>query len=134
MVLQTWIVPEPDPCLRIDVGDIDIYSLNYEDIRYICSSSMNQYYDEFRRLPNFIHQANKVIVDYETKKRQNYISPPPIKRTLTKTPIKVSTPLEINKHKLLPVVAGKTNYKKTLEQYEKYLVTRDKKSEACIIN
>ena len=133
MVLQTWIVPEPDPRLRIDIGDIDIYSLNYEDIRYICSSSMNQYYDEFIHLKDFMTVANKVILEYETKKRQNYISPPPIKRTLTKTPIKVSTPV-INKHKLLPVVAGKTNYKKTLEQYEKYLVTRDKKSEACIIN
>lgn len=133
MVLQIWIVPEPDPRLRLEVRDIDINSLNYEDIKYICSSAMNQYYDEFIYLKDFMTVANKLIQDYETKKRENYISPPPIKRKLSKTPIKVCTPV-INKHKLQPVVAGKTNYKKTLEQYEKYLVSHNKKSEACIIN
>jgi len=140
MVLRNWIVPEPDPKLRLEVFDINIYTLNYEDIRYICSCTMKKYYHEFKILPGFINYANKLIEEHNNL-RINYKSPPPIKRTIiknsVKTPPKINTPVFISK--LKPVKAGKRNYDKTLEQYDKYIVNIKKKdtsdnSEMCIIS
>lgn len=139
MVLQEWIVPEPDPRLSLMVTDIDIYKLNYHDIRYIYSSTMKKYILEFQNLPNFINHTNTIINAYE-KQKQNYISPPPIKRIknneISHTPLRPVTP-PLTTHKLLPVLAGTKNYNKTLSQYEIYLQgirNNDTKSDTCIIN
>jgi hypothetical protein len=137
MVLQTWIVPEPDPRLSLEVSNIDIRTLNYHDIKYITSSSMKKYFDEFRRLPDFIVHADNVIKKYNDKQKH---SPPPIKRATSDitnrrpcTPYKVLTPPIISKvHQTEK--AKKFNYQNTLEQYEKYLVTGKNSSETCIIH
>lgn len=137
MVLQTWIVPEPDPRLSLEVSNIDIHTLNYHDIKYIMSTSMMKYFDEFRRLPNFIVYADNVIKKYNDK--QKYSSPP-IKRATSDitnqkpcTPYKSVTPPIISKiHQTEK--ANKYNYQITLEQYEKYLVTGKNSSETCIIH
>jgi hypothetical protein len=132
MVLVEWIVPEPDPNLHIGVEDIDIYKLNYHDIKYICSSTMKQHFDEFRRLPNFINYADSVVKRYNEEspiKRYN-ISRTPIKPVTP--PFKRFTPPLI--HNLEPVNTGENQYKNILEQYQKYLVSKNMKSDVCIIH
>jgi Fe-S oxidoreductase len=51
-----WCVPEPDPSLALTVDKIDVSKLDYEDIIWICSATMKQYRDEFRKLQGFFER------------------------------------------------------------------------------
>jgi len=65
--MTMWIVPEPDPSLAITVDKIDPAKLDYEDVRWICSSTMKQYIDEFARLQGFIERY-RLFKKYEEEK------------------------------------------------------------------
>ena len=54
--MTIWIVQEPDPILALTIDKIDPAKLDYEDVRWICSSTMKQYIDEFIRLQGFIER------------------------------------------------------------------------------
>ena len=38
-----WIIPDPDPKLKLTVDSIDPTTFNFDDIRWIYSSSMKKY-------------------------------------------------------------------------------------------
>jgi len=61
MVLITWIVPEPDPNLRISIDHIDPSKLDYDDITWIHSSTMKQYREEFHDLEGFLDRSVQLI-------------------------------------------------------------------------
>ncbi len=65
--MTIWIVQEPDPSLAITVDKIDATKLDYEDVRWICSSTMKQYIDEFVRLQGFIERY-RLLKKYEAEK------------------------------------------------------------------
>jgi len=85
-----FVPPEPDPTLRLTIDKIDYTKLNYDDIRWICSSTMKQYHDEFYNLPNFTKYAKEVIYKNSSK---TYIPPPP---PSPPSPPPLSTPDNIN--------------------------------------
>ena len=58
MVLTKWIVPEPNPDLKLSIDTIDYKKLDYEDLRWIYSSTMKKYYREFCNLKGFVQNAN----------------------------------------------------------------------------
>ena len=66
-MLVEWIVPEPDPKLRLTLDQIDIAKLDFEDVSWICSSTMKQYRDEFNALDGFIDRTVKLIREDPTK-------------------------------------------------------------------
>ena len=118
-MLVEWIVPEPDPKLRLTLDQIDISTLDFEDVSWICSSTMKQYRDEFNALDGFIDRVVKLIREDPTKmkgKRQayakvvrgypvrediNYI-PNPSYKTPTVFPTYPEQFIEINTQKSLP--------------------------------
>ena len=65
--MTMWIVQEPDPSLALTVDKIDATKLDYEDVRWICSSTMKQYIDEFVRLQGFIERY-RLFKKYEEEK------------------------------------------------------------------
>ena len=65
--MTNWIVQEPDPSLALTVDKIDATKLDYEDVRWICSSTMKQYIDEFVRLQGFIERY-RLFEKYEEEK------------------------------------------------------------------
>jgi hypothetical protein len=147
MVLREWIVPEPDPNLSLRVSDIDIYTLNYEDIRYICSSGMKKYYNEFLSLEGFKGVANELIRKHQLNIKAQQSSPPPIKRTIIdeksnpvykmipKTPHGPPHTITKNRPPLPPHHLKKKTYEENLANYEKYLVSRNGGvDEKCIIH
>jgi len=147
MVLRQWIVPEPDPNLSLRVSDIDIYTLNYEDIRYICSSGMKKYYNEFLSLEGFKCVVNELIRKHKLQVKAQQSSPPPIKRTILdetsnpvykiipKTPIGPPPAITKNRPPIYPPHLTKKTYEENLENYEKYLVSRnDGDDDKCIIH
>ena len=73
--MTIWIVPEPDPILALTIDKIDAKKLDYEDVRWICSSTMKQYIDEFVRLQGFIERY-RLFKKYEQEiireKEKNY--------------------------------------------------------------
>ena len=83
MVLQQWIVPEPDPALNISISNIDITKLTYTDIKWILGSTMKKYNNEFFQLPGFIEYSKQLIEKERNKEKEKYIgtpknTPPPI--------------------------------------------------------
>ena len=83
MVLQQWIVPEPDPALNISISNIDITKLTYTDIKWILGSTMKKYNNEFFQLPGFIEYSKQLIEKERHKEKEKYIgtpknTPPPI--------------------------------------------------------
>ena len=61
MVLRTWIVPEPNPNLSLTINKIDYRKFDYEDLRWIYSSAMKKYYEEFCKLISL--KSNDLVID-----------------------------------------------------------------------
>jgi len=61
MVLRKWIIPDPDPELRLTVDQIDYSKLDYDDCRWIYSSTMKQYHRDFSQLEGFIAYAKRLF-------------------------------------------------------------------------
>ena len=112
MPIRQWIIPEPDPRLRISIKDIDIRKLNYEDIQWIYSSRMKKYTEEFMQIHGFLHRAKFLSAEYKQPNKELLI-PLPTKELLLPLPNKYSkTPhifpkdpetfIEINTKKSLP--------------------------------
>ena len=68
-MLVTWIVPKPDPKLRLTLDQIDVDKLDFEDIAWICSSVMKQYRDEFNALDGFLDRSVHLIRENPEKMR-----------------------------------------------------------------
>tara|TARA_B100000780_G_C20747966_1_gene297138 strand:+ start:33 stop:413 length:381 start_codon:yes stop_codon:yes gene_type:complete len=98
MVLRTWIVPEPDPNLRLTIDLIDPSKLNYDDIYWIHSSVMKKYREEFINLPGLYDRTMYVIREHKERGRIpiSEISPPkilpPLKILPPKLPLRKCTP------------------------------------------
>jgi hypothetical protein len=89
MVLTKWIVPEPDPKLRLTLDQIDISVLDFEDVSWICSSAMKQHRDEFNELHGFIDRTVMLVLENKKrlpKKRNQYIYPTIVKGYHIKEP------------------------------------------------
>ena len=76
MVLQTWIVPEPNPVLSLSISNIDYRKLDYDDCRWIYSSTMKKYHREFSELQGFLDYA-EILFDREGMKRRKFLVLPP---------------------------------------------------------
>ena len=70
MVLTKWIVPEPNPDLKLSIDTIDYKKLDYEDLRWIYSSTMKKYYREFCNLKGFVQYAERIF-DLELLRRKS---------------------------------------------------------------
>ena len=70
MVLTKWIVPEPNPDLKLSIDTIDYKKLDYEDLRWIYSSTMKKYYREFCNLKGFVQYAERIF-DLELLRRNS---------------------------------------------------------------
>jgi len=70
MVLTKWIVPEPNPDLKLSIDTIDYKKLDYEDLRWIYSSTMKKYYREFCNLKGFVQYAERIF-DLELSRRES---------------------------------------------------------------
>ena len=91
------VIRPPDlPLIRVD--DIDYYTFNYEDIRYIYSDRMNQYKEEFILIKGFEIHAQKIIKLEKMYRDKN--SPPSLMREKnvykSNTPYKSKTPYKSN--------------------------------------
>lgn len=122
MVLITWIVPEPDPNLRLTIDLIDPSKLNYDDIYWIHSPVMKKYREEFRNLPGFYDRTMYVIREYKERGRIpiSEISPPKI----LPSP-KILPPLKILPPKLPP---RKCNPRKCTPRREPSIESNENKS------
>jgi hypothetical protein len=113
MVLRHWIIPEPNPQLRLTIDQIDYSKLNYEDCRWIYSSSMKLYHKEFSQVEGFIEYSKRLfdleeLKQYQQKKRKKELelqkiiplTPPPIFNTKYE-PIK-ETIIPLTKNTSLP--------------------------------
>ena len=69
-MLVNWIVPKPDPKLRLTLDQIDVNELGFEDIAWICSSVMKQYRDEFNALDGFLDRSVHLIRENPEKMRR----------------------------------------------------------------
>ena len=76
MVLQTWIVPEPNPALSLSISNIDYRKLDHDDCRWIYSSTMKKYHKEFSELQGFINYAQRLFAIDDLRKNNKYIIPP----------------------------------------------------------
>ena len=76
MVLQTWIVPEPNPALSLSISNIDYRKLDHDDCRWIYSSTMKKYHREFSELQGFINYAQRLFAIDDLRKNNRYIIPP----------------------------------------------------------
>ena len=76
MVLQTWIVLEPDPKLDLSISNIDYRNLDHEDCKWIYSSAMKKYHREFSELQGFITYAQRLFAIDDLRKNNRYIIPP----------------------------------------------------------
>ena len=101
-----FVPPEPDPTLQLTIDKIDHTKLNYDDIRWICSSTMKQYHEEFYNLPNFAEYAEEIILKNKSK---NIITLPITPRSRPTTPFIPFIPpqsnnkyIELNTVKSLP--------------------------------
>ena len=113
MVLTKWIVPEPNPDLKLSIDTIDYKKLDYEDLRWIYSSTMKKYYREFCNLKGFVQYAERIF-DLELLRRNSvnshvnshvngYLTPKlneSVRISSAKPPLYKSPPL----HKLPPPV------------------------------
>ena len=61
MVLTKWIIPEPNPELKLSIDIIDYKKLDYVDLRWIYSSTMKKYHREFCNLKGFVQYAEKIF-------------------------------------------------------------------------
>lgn len=113
MVLRNWIIPEPNPQLRLTIDQIDYSKLNYEDCRWIYSSSMKKYHRDFSQLEGFIEYSTRLFDLEELRQKQQKkrkkelelqkiipLTPPPIFNTKYE-PIK-ETIIPLTKNKSLP--------------------------------
>lgn len=66
-----WIVPEPNPIFNISIDNIDIYKLNYDDVYWICSSTMKHYRDEFSRIGGFVDRVSYLVSEKKKEKKQS---------------------------------------------------------------
>ena len=73
MVLHQWIIPEPNPQLRLTIDQIDYSKLNFEDCRWIYSSAMKKYHRDFSQLEGFIEYASRLFDLEELKQNQKKI-------------------------------------------------------------
>ena len=73
MVLQTWIVPEPNPALSLSISNIDYRKLDHDDCRWIYSSTMKKYHREFSELQGFITYAQRLFAMEDLRKNNKYI-------------------------------------------------------------
>ena len=120
MVLTKWIVPEPNPDLKLSIDTIDYKKLDYEDLRWIYSSTMKKYYREFCNLKGFVQYAERIF-DLELLRREpvnshvnGYLTPKinesvrisSAKPPIHKSPLYKSPPLHKlpSRHKLPPPV------------------------------
>jgi hypothetical protein len=76
MVLQTWIVPEPNAALSLSISNIDYRKLDHDDCRWIYSSTMKKYHKEFSELQGFINYAQRLFAMEDLRKNNKYIIPP----------------------------------------------------------
>ena len=76
MVLQKWIVPEPNPALSLSISNIDYRKLDHDDCRWIYSSTMKKYHKEFSELQGFINYAQRLFAIDDLRKNNRYIIPP----------------------------------------------------------
>ena len=115
--MTIWIVQEPDPILALTIDKIDPAKLDYEDVRWICSSTMKQYIDEFVRLQGFIERyrlfkkyEQEIIRKKEKEKEYHPIArsyqpkdaPPIYTKTPTIFPKNSENFIEIKTQKSLP--------------------------------
>ena len=68
MVLTKWIVPEPNPDLKLSIDTIDYKKLDYQDLRWIYSTKMKKYYREFCDLKGFVQYAERVFYNEDVKR------------------------------------------------------------------
>ena len=121
MVLQKWIVPEPNPELALSISNIDYRKLDYHDCRWIYSSAMKKYHKEFSELQGFITYAKGLFAIEDLKKNNRYIIPP-IKPPMTPPSIH-------NKDKYI-----KLNTNKSILFNKIPFIKKFKKSDSCNIN
>ena len=76
MVLQKWIVPEPNPTLSLSISNIDYRKLDHDDCRWIYSSAMKKYHKEFSELRGFITYAQRLFAIDDLRKNNRYIIHP----------------------------------------------------------
>lgn len=95
MVLRNWIIPEPNPQLRLTIDQIDYSKLNYEDCRWIYSSTMKKYHRDFSQLEGFIEYSTRIFELEELRQKQQKI-----KQIIPKTPPSIYDP--INNERFIP--------------------------------
>ena len=103
MVLHNWIIPEPNPQLRLTVDQIDYSKLNYEDCRWIYSSAMKIYHRDFSQLEGFIEYASRMFDLEELKRYQQRIKEQEqerIKQIIPQTPPSIYD--SINNERFIP--------------------------------
>ena len=146
MVLTKWIVPEPNPDLKLSIDTIDYKKLDYEDLRWIYSSTMKKYYREFCNLKGFVQYAERVFYKEDVKSelmqlRSRYIIPKtPVSESVGESVSESVSERECNisldTHKVLPT--RKIPFLKKNDRSDniirKYSVKRSDSSEACIVS
>ena len=130
MVLRTWIVPEPNPNLSLTINKIDYRKFDYEDLRWIYSSAMKKYYEEFCKLQGFSEYAERLF-HIELERRESIIKqqrtphhirtppiePPPTVRTPPLTKV-LKTPPVLPRRKKAFLKSNKlTDYESTINKY-----------------
>ena len=130
MVLRKWIVPEPNPNLSLTINKIDYRKFDYEDLRWIYSSAMKKYYEEFCKLQGFSEYAERIF-HIELERRESIIkqqgTPYHIRTPPIEPPPTVPTPPLPKVLKILPVLPKRKkvflksnellNYESTINKY-----------------
>ena len=129
MVLQKWIVPEPNPDLTLSISNIDYRKLDYDDCRWIYSSAMKKYHKEFSELQGFINYAQRLFAMEDLRKNNRYIIPP-YKPSVNPPMTPPMTPPGINnKDKYI-----KLNTNKSIPFNKIPFIKKLKRGDACNIN
>ena len=134
MVLRKWIIPDPDPELRLTVDQIDYSKLDYDDCRWIYSSTMKKYYREFSQLEGFIAYATRLFELEELRQKQERKNKQleKIKNMIPKTPHH-SIYDSVNNERFIPI----TDKKSRGEFFKSFLKKPSKlshHSESCNIH
>ena len=117
MVLRHWIVSEPDPLLNLSVSQIDYTKLDYEDCRWIYSSTMSAHSRDFAKLKGFIVYATNLFdqedIKRQEQKRLEKERLEQIKQIIPSTPPSIGEPFQkFNTKKSLPWLGRKIPFLK----------------------
>lgn len=149
MVLRKWIVPDPDPSLHITFDKIDYTKFTFKDIRWIYSTDMKQYLDEFLELDGFLDYSDRISLQEKLRREKISMSknqtqklspfkPPPTISTppIIKTPRFDKLSRQKKQIKNGPLKSSKLlDYETTIN---KYVVSYNRplvyKSESCTLS